>query len=140
MALPLTRPDRPDPFPANSMNLRELIRTHLKTVDHLRGLLHLKSTPRTEWDVLDVAAKLYLPPPTAAAVLAQLHADGLLVMAGDPPRYRYQPRTAELAELAEKLAEMDRTQPVTLINLIYAQGKDVQAFADAFRLRKEKGN
>ena len=122
------------------MNLDQFIQTHLVTVDHLRVLLHLKGTPRTEWDVLDVATKLYLPPQTAAAVLAQLTANGLAVASGDPPRYRYQPRTPELAELVEKLAEMDRTQPVTLINLIYARPKDVQAFADAFKLRKEKGN
>jgi DNA-binding IclR family transcriptional regulator len=122
------------------VNLEHFIQAHLGTIDHLRVLLHLKGTPRTEWDVLDVAAKLYLPPQTAAAVLAQLAAYGLAVASGDPPRYRYQPRTPELADLVERLAEMDRTQPVTLINMIYAQPKDVQAFADAFKLRKEKGN
>jgi hypothetical protein len=122
------------------MNLEQFIQAHLGTVDHLRVLLHLKSTPRSEWDVLDVAAKLYLPPETAAGVLGQLSASGLTVTAGDPPRYRYQPRTPELAALVENLAEMDRTHPVTLINWIYAQRKDVQAFADAFKLRKEKGN
>jgi hypothetical protein len=122
------------------MNLNQFIQTHLVTVDHLRVLLHLKGTPRTEWDVLDVAAKLYLPPRSAAAVLAQLTDDGLAVSSGDPSRYRYQPRTPELAELADKLAEMDRTQPVTLINQIYARPKDIQAFADAFKLRSQKEN
>ena len=121
------------------MNLNQFISAHLGTVDHLRVLLHLKGTPRTEWDVLDVAAKLYLPPKSAAAVLAELTDHGLAVPSGDPPRYRYQPRTPELAQLVEHLAEMDRTQPVTLINLIYARSKDVQAFADAFKLRKESG-
>jgi hypothetical protein len=122
------------------MNLDQFIHDHLGTVDHLRVLLHLKSTPRTEWDVLDVAAKLYLPPESAAAVLAQLASGGLVVASDEPSRYRYQPRTPELAELADKLAEMDRTQPVTLINLIYARPKDIQAFADAFKLRKEQGD
>ena len=61
------------------MNLNQFISAHLGTVDHLRVLLHLKGTPRTEWDVLDVAAKLYLPPKSAAAVLAELTDHGLVV-------------------------------------------------------------
>ncbi|HVM48169.1 MAG TPA: hypothetical protein VMU04_09080 [Candidatus Acidoferrum sp.] len=121
------------------MTLNQFILAHLGTVDHLRVLLHLMGTPRTEWDVLDVAAKLYLPPPSATAVLAELEAGGLAVVSGQPPRYRYQPRTPEMAGLVDKLAEMDRTQPVTLINMIYARPKDIQAFADAFKLRKEEG-
>jgi hypothetical protein len=39
------------------MTLSQLIQAHLATVDHLRALLHLKGTPRTEWHVLDVAAE-----------------------------------------------------------------------------------
>lgn len=120
------------------MNLDQFISAHLVTVDHLRVLLHLRDTPRTEWDVLDVAAKLYLPQANASAVLAQLAGSGLAVTTGEPPRYRYQAASPELADLVEKLAEMDRTQPVTLINLIYAKHKDIQAFADAFKLGKDK--
>jgi hypothetical protein len=102
-------------------------------------LLHLKGAPRTEWDVLDCATRLYLPPQNAAKVLHELAAKGLAVVTDEPPRYRYQPSSAELADFVEKLADMDRTQPVTLINLIYAQAKDIQALADAFKLRNEKG-
>ncbi|MBI5687562.1 MAG: hypothetical protein HZC54_21030 [Verrucomicrobia bacterium] len=122
------------------MKIKQFIAEHLETVDHLRVLLHLKGTPRTEWDVLDVAAKLYLPPERTAAVLAQLVIHGLVVASGERPRYRYHPGTPELADMAETLAEMDRTQPVTLINMIYAQPADTQAFADAFKLKKSKEN
>jgi hypothetical protein len=34
--------------------------------------------------------------------------------------------------------ELDQKQPVTLVNLVYAKPKDVQAFADAFKLTKDK--
>jgi hypothetical protein len=122
------------------VNLKQFITTHLKTVDHLRCLLHLKSTPRTEWDVGDLSLKLYLTPAAAAAVLAELEAIGLVVGREEPPRYRYQPCNPELSQLVEGLAEMDRTQPVTLINLIYTRPKDAEAFADAFNLRKERGS
>ena len=122
------------------MNLKQFITTHLKTVDHLRCLLHLKSTPRTEWDVVDLSLKLYLTPSAAGAVLAQLEGSGLVVAREEPPRYRYQPSNPELSQLVEELADMDRTQPVSLINLIYALPKDTHAFADAFKLRKEGEN
>jgi hypothetical protein len=122
------------------VNLRQFIETHLETVDHLRCLLHLKGTPRTEWDVTDLSLKLYLSPAVAATVLSQLEAKGLVVITGEPPRYRFQPRTAELSGLIEELAEMDRTHPVTLINLVYARRTHTEAFADAFKLRKGQGN
>ncbi len=120
------------------MTIEQFIHTYVGTVNHLRALLHLKSAPRTEWDVLDTATRLYLPPQTAGEVLKELTARGLAVESGSPPRYRFQPSSPELTDLVEKVAEMDRTQPVTLINLIYARNKDIQAFADAFKLGKDK--
>jgi hypothetical protein len=118
------------------LSIEQFIREEIKTVDNLRAVLLLRSFPLLEWDTITVSGKLYLPPDSATQVLANLAARGLLVTNGAPPRYRYQPQTAELENMMEQLARFDREQPVTLINLIYARPEEVQAFADAFRLRK----
>ena len=100
------------------LNLEEFIKTQIESVPELRALLFFQSRPQTDWDTVEVARKLYLQTPIAATVLTGLVAKGLLVSDGAPPRYRYQPQSAELAGLIEQLAEMDCVRPVTLINVI----------------------
>ena len=119
------------------MNLEEFIKTQLESVDELRALLLLYSDPQKEWDVTAIAVKLYLRPAAAAAVLTRLAAKHFLVADGEPLRYRFQPRSSELSQLVKELAELDRQRPVTLLNMIYSRPKDIQAFADAFRIKKE---
>jgi hypothetical protein len=118
----------------------EFIQTQIESVDQLRALLLLKADPKMEWDALTVAVKLYLKPEAAIVVLDALTAKGLLVRNGDPPHYRFEPKTPELASLIEQLAGLDRERPVTLLNMIYERPQALQAFADAFRLKKEKEN
>lgn len=120
------------------MRIEEFIQAYLESVDHLRALLLLRDNPRYEWGATEAAAKLYLRPELTAAVLASLQAKGLILSAGTPPRYSYRPQSPELAQLVEQLAQLDRERPVTLLKLIYARPKDIQAIADAFKFRKDK--
>ncbi|HEY3931807.1 MAG TPA: hypothetical protein VGM58_05500 [Verrucomicrobiae bacterium] len=119
------------------MNLEEFIKTQLESVDDLRGLLLFHSNPQTEWDSTSLAVKLYIQPAAAAAVLARMAAKKFLIAEGQPVRYHFQPESPELAQLVKELAELDRQRPVTLINMIYARPEDLQAFADAFKIKKE---
>ena len=118
-------------------DVRFFIRANIESVDQLRILLFLRNHPEQEWNVLNVSAKLYLRPELATAELAKLEARGLLSSSEEPKRYSYNPRSPELEEMVKKLAQLDQERPVTLIKLIYSLSKDVQAFADAFRLRKD---
>lgn len=118
------------------MNLEEFIKTQLSSVDELRALLLLHSNPSVEWDGAALAGKLYVQPAAAMSILKQLSAKGFLVAAGDPIRYRFQPQSPELLQLVKELAELDRQRPVTLINMIYGHRGDIQAFAEAFKLKK----
>ena len=121
------------------MNLEEFIKTRIESVDELRVLLLFHARPQSDWCAEEIVQNLYLPPALVAVVLPRLVAKGLLSSAGDPPRYRFQPASAEIGGLIDQLAEMDRVRPVSLINLIYDRPKDIQAFADAFKLKKEEG-
>jgi hypothetical protein len=100
------------------VNLEEFIKTQIKSVPELRALLFFYAFPQSDWDAAEVARKLFLQPPMAAGILKELVGKGFLAAAGDPPRYRYQPQSAALADGVVQLAQMDRVWPVTLINLI----------------------
>ena len=117
------------------MGIQQFILRHIATVDHLRALLLLREEAGRAWTAMEVTAALYLQPKAASGVLASLEASGLLSSAGG--EYRYGPRTPELARLADELATLDRERPVTLIKLIYSRPDTLEAFADAFKLRKD---
>lgn len=119
------------------MSIEEFIKSQLQSVDDLRALLLFHSNLEPTRDAEETASRLYIPPAAAATVLARLAERGFLTGAGEPPRYRFQPRDLELAALIQELAELDRKKPVTLLKMIYSRPKDIQAFADAFKLKKE---
>jgi hypothetical protein len=122
------------------LNPAEFIKAKVKTVDDLRALLLFQANPDIEMDATDVARKLYLPPATAAVILVKLAERGLLGRGSLESRYRYQPESPELAGLVEDVVKLDRERPVTLINMVYHPPANIQAFADAFKLKREKEN
>lgn len=118
------------------MNLEDFIKSRIESVDDLRTLLLFHGAPQAQIDANELAGKLYLPPATAAAVLARLAAKELLAVCEGTDRYRYQPGSHEIAQLVSELVELDQKRPVTLINLIYPKLQDIRAFADAFKIKK----
>lgn len=125
-----------DEFPDK---IRRFITEHFTSVEQLEALLLLRTDPARDWNAVQLSQALYTQPAAAAMRLADLRARGFLTAVdGSPPRYRYQPATAELASSVDDLAETYRERRVTVITLIYSRPTDpAQAFADAFRLRKE---
>ena len=121
------------------MNFEEFIRSKIGSLNELRVLLLFRASPGLDWDVPGISGKLYLRPAEAQAAVTALAGNDLLVPAEKPQHYRYQPKSEELARLVEQLVEVDRNHPVTLIHMIYDRTRDIQAFADAFRLKKENG-
>ncbi len=120
-------------------DLTKFIHANLTSVDQLRVLLLLFRSPAKEWEVMEVSSALYLQPDIAIAALAQLQACGLIVAGSSSRSYRYQPDTKKNAEFVQRVAQVDRERPVSLINLIYARPPDqAQAFADAFKLTKKE--
>lgn len=85
----------------------------------------------------EISVKLNIQVPATTQALIRLVGDGLLAGEGDPMRYRFQPRVEELARLTTELSQMDHERPVTLIKMIYDRTRDIQAFANAFKITKE---
>jgi hypothetical protein len=122
-------------------NIRRFLTDHINSVEQLEVLFLLRKAADREWTAAAVSQALYTPPDSAARRLADLRSLGLLTATEGPdPAYRYQPATEGLAQLADQLAQVYEERRVTVISLIYSKPHaNVQAFADAFRLRKEKG-
>lgn len=85
----------------------------------------------------EISVKLNIQVAATTQALIRLVSEGLISSNGDPMRYRFQPKSPELARLVGELSDMDRERPVTLIKMIYESRRDIQAFADAFKLKKE---
>jgi hypothetical protein len=124
-------------FPAD---LKQFLLDHVTSVEQLEVLLLLHKTPDKGWNALSVSQQLYTHRDAAARRLADLRALGLLTATEEAdPLYRYQPTTPAHADLVNRLAQVYMERRVTVISLIYSKPLDhVQAFADAFKLRKEK--
>lgn len=121
-------------------SLKQFVFAAFETIDHLRIFLLLRDIPNNTYTITQISAKLYLKPEVVMACLAKLAEKGFVTITqGNEPTYQYKPANAELESMADEVARLDRERPVTLINLVYSRPKEpLQAFADAFKLRKEK--
>lgn len=125
-------------FPAD---LQRFLAESIDSVEQLEVLLLLRGKPEQAWSAEEVSRALYTHPDAALRRLAALQTHGLLVVEGDGPerKYRYAPSSPDRAGLVDRLAALYKERRVAVITLIYSTPPDqVQAFADAFRLRKEK--
>lgn len=121
-------------------DVRALIRSCIPNTDALEVFILVATTPRT-WHLAELAAALgdmVSPKPDLAALIETFVACGLVsgdVRAG----FQFAPRSAETAAVAVKLVLAYNERPVTLIRTVYsiADAQKIQAFANAFRLRKD---
>ena len=123
-------------------DIRRFILTSVPSVPYLEAILLLRNDPDADWDVLRLAARLYVAERQAAEVLTALAAAGIARGEdhGDMTLFRYAPATAELRERLDALAQAYSANLVGVTDLIHSRiDKRAQQFADAFRLRKESG-
>ncbi len=107
----------------------------IDSVAQWEGLLLLRTHPDMAWDIPAVARQLYVSEDETRALLAKLVERKILALEGDI--YAYKPHSPELDELIGRCAELYRTYLIPVTKIIHSKPGSIQAFADAFRLRKE---
>lgn len=107
-------------------------------MDHLRALLLLHSDPQRAWEEAELSGRLYLEPRRLGQVLDSLAEGGLVTRDAAAGRCQFVPQSGGNAALLEQVVAMDRERPVSLIRLIYEKRDSLEAFADAFRLRRNQ--
>jgi hypothetical protein len=116
--------------------------SHVESIDQLEILRLLGESPDREWAVAALAKEIQSPADKVSADLAALAGRGLVgtELRGRETVCRYNPANPELNGQVQRLLQLYRERPVSMIKLVYARAADpLRAFADAFRLRKGEG-
>jgi hypothetical protein len=125
----MTAPHIPD-------EVRRFLLGAIPSVPHLEALLLLHADPARGWDAVALAGRLYLDPPRAAALLADLVRAELAV--ADGGGYRFETADPALAAVVGELARVYARHVVAVAELIHSTpDRRARRFADAFLLRKD---
>jgi hypothetical protein len=122
-------------------DVRRLIQTSVPTIDALEALLFLARHADRTWQANEIVNQMQPTAITESAVreyLALFQEQGLVVSQLEGS-FRYQPTSPELETAIQALIQAYHEQPVSLIRAVYeiANSKKIQAFADAFKIKKE---
>jgi predicted ArsR family transcriptional regulator len=122
-----------------SEKLSQFILTVIDSIGQLEVLLLLRAHPERDWSASEVSDELRTNAPSATEHLDRLTHHGLFALSESPPRrYRFRPRTPELAAAVDLLNQAYRDDRVAVINMIYSKPMErIRIFADAFKIRKE---
>ena len=124
-----------------SPDVKRFINNHLHGFSQLELLLHLRDNPNEPLTAGVAARELRLGHEQAADLLTDLHSRGLLAVddSEPPARYRYEPKSDELALQVEGLAKIYPTYRHRIVHLIFAKPPEsITNFSQAFRLRKDE--
>ncbi|MGH6968882.1 MAG: hypothetical protein ACREEL_01370 [Stellaceae bacterium] len=123
-----------------SQQLERFLRNSIRSVWDLELLLLLRKEPSRTWSTTELVRQLRASGLVVSDALLALQRDDLVVP--EPAEhFRYRPATAELAKVVDELAEAYASQPASIMNVIWSTPRsNIEIFADAFRLRKDKND
>jgi hypothetical protein len=120
---------------AITAELRDFIANNIDSVGQLEALLLLRSNAEHGWSVPTLGGRLYVGEAEAAGILAHLLAKGFVSEQGG--QFRYDRANAQAA-VVDRLAETYTRQLIPITNLIHAKPRSLHAFADAFKIKRDK--
>lgn len=113
--------------------VRDLVLRHIDSVAQLEALLFLRARPNEPWDAASVAKRLYAPDQEMVTALARLCKDGFLARHGELYFYA---STSNCHTQVNALADAYARHLIAITNLIHAKPRNIRAFSDAFKFRK----
>lgn len=121
-------------------DIAQFVTEKIDSIAELEALLLLRNEPRRQWTPKELSRRLYLSDRDGFEILVGLSTKGLvLYKAGASGWYEYEPGTADLGRLVDRLCATYAKLIVPVTNLIHEKSKKrVQEFADAFKLRKDE--
>lgn len=119
--------------------VRQLVREHVMSMDHVEVLMRLHGSPDTPLTTREVETASRLGPETTLRALKYLTQAGLVKHQPAGDTWTFSPSSAAERRAVESLSVMYHQRPVTLVKLIYEQPPTpLKLFSDAFRLRKDE--
>lgn len=121
-----------DPIPGD---VRDYILNHIESIAQMEALLLLRAEPDGDWDVDNIARRIYVSEPEVSEALAGLIQAG--VVSFEDNLFRYNP-APDLKDLIERVLNAYQRHLIPVTNLIHSKPRRIQQFADAFRFRKDR--
>lgn len=119
-------------------DVKRFILLFIPSVPYLEALLLLRKQAEHLWDAAEIAPQLYLNPAAAQTLLNELLKNGVLGVDGLTGKFRYQPKTREMARMIEQLALVYAHNLIEITHLIHAKlNKKAHKFANAFKWERE---
>jgi hypothetical protein len=122
-----------DPIPDE---VREFLTECIDTVAQLEALLLLRKSPDQDWNVSELAHRLYVKEAEAIKILSGLVSCELAIT--DGTSFRYHARDAEHQILITEVATTYARSLVPVTKLIHEKASGIRKFAAAFKIRKDK--
>lgn len=118
--------------------VENFIRGEIDSVPHLEALLLLWRNAPDGWSAAQIARHLYVPQGQAAAIGEDLQRRGLIARDANGAFF-YDKSQGELNSLVEAVDASYRRDLIRISGIIHSKASPgIRAFADAFRLRKDK--
>jgi hypothetical protein len=116
----------------------QFILKRIDTVAELETLLIMATEQSRQWSVDEIAARIYVAAPSAAAVLHALQTRHLIAGDAAGNHFHFNPASDEERQTILQTAAVYRTHLIPISTLIHKKASTpVQEFARAFNLKKE---
>jgi hypothetical protein len=125
-------PDNPIP-----LDLQIFIVRHIDSIAQIEALLLLRRHAPEKWDLASTSQRLYISEQETLEILENLCADGLLQC--EEGIYHFACRTPETEQMVKRLAEAYAENLIAVTNIIHGKPRRIREFANAFKLRKDRG-
>jgi predicted ArsR family transcriptional regulator len=113
---------------------------YIDTVPHLEALLLLWQSAGSDWNLEQLAARIYVAPPTAKGIVDDLMRHGMVVARGSSPvSYGLDPEWDAGRQILGRVAHTYSRQLTRVATLIHSKGsRSVRDFARAFKLKDKQ--
>jgi len=120
-------------------HILEFVAKNLDSIPELEALLLLSESQGREWTEDELAARIYVSPQAARAVVEALHRRGLVALAPDASTFRFGAVTSTEASIVKELAIEYRKHLIPLTMFLHSKGTAaVKEFARAFDIKRDK--
>jgi hypothetical protein len=117
----------------------QFIAKRIDTVPELETLLIMSAEEGRAWSVQDIAARTYVPPALATAVLQALQRRRLVSSDDQGRLFAFAPASDEERQIVLRTAIAYRTHLISIATFIHKKAAPpVQEFARAFNLKKDE--
>jgi hypothetical protein len=123
------------------VEVRQFVEKYIHSLDQLEVLLLVSALPDRNWSVDDVYNVVRSSPAVVTERLEFFTEAGMLTRSGEPPVYRYQPRTEQLGQAISSISVAYKLSRHRIVELIYAPSRmddPLTSFTDAFRFKKRE--